>query len=224
MESYYSNELPFSYSEGYQITQGSTQSVFGMLLSVYLVIMTVIMILGIVNYVFKSVGLYTLAKRMGRPYPWLAWIPFARNYLHGDLAEVIPLKTTAIRHPAIWKLVVPIVGSVIGIVMYFIIITSIGLTNIIAGTMGRSTSDTGVNAVFVLLIIVFVIIQLIYQALSKTLNVLVNFQIIGRFTTRNMAIIHSVLSLFVPLYESLCLFLIREKAFNPGMEPEGIKE
>lgn len=220
MESYYSNELPFSYSDGYQITQGSTQSGFGIFLSVYLVIMTVIMIFGIVNYIFKSFGLYTLAKRMGKPYPWLAWIPFARNYLHGDLAEVIPLKTTAIRHPAIWKLVVPIVGSIVGVVMYFILMASVGLTNLIAGIAGRSTSDTGVNAVFILLILAFVIFQLIYQALSKTLNVMVDFQIIGRFTTRNMAIIHSVLSLFIPLYESLCLFLIREKAFNPGMEPE----
>lgn len=220
MESYYSNELPFGYSDGYQITQGSTQSVFGMLLSVYLVIMTVIMILGIVNYVFKSMGLYTLAKRMGKPYPWLAWIPFARNYLHGDLAEVIPLKTTAIRHPAIWKLVVPIVGTVLNVVMYFVLLASIGVSNFFTGMMSHSYSSTGISAVFVFEIILFIGMQLIYQALNKTLSVMVNFQIIGRFTTRNMAIIHGVLSLFVPFYEALCLFLIREKAFNPGMEPE----
>ena len=34
-----------------------------------------------------------------------------------------------------------------------------------------------------------------------------------------MAIIHSVLGLFIPMYEAICLFVMSKKPYNPGMEP-----
>lgn len=225
MDSYYnySNELPYNYFDNHSTVQGTFQSMFSTILSIYLLVMAAIFIIKIVNYFFKSIGLYTLANRMGKAYPWLAWIPFARNYLHGDLAEVIPLKTKAIKHPGIWKLAVPIAGSVLGVVIYLIAVASFGVYSLIAGGV-TGTTDIRVSAVSVLLVILFLVVQFIFQILNKIVSVMVNFQIIGRFTTRNMAIVHSVLSLFVPFYEALCLFLIREKDFNPGMEPEQTEE
>ena len=34
-----------------------------------------------------------------------------------------------------------------------------------------------------------------------------------------MAIIHSVLGIFIPMYEAICLFIMSKKPYNPGMEP-----
>ena len=72
--------------------------------------------------------------------------------------------------------------------------------------------------VLVVLILLLVVLLLIYQAVYSVLTALINFQIYGRFTTRNMAIAHSVLSIILPLYESFCLFALRNRDFNPGME------
>ena len=35
-----------------------------------------------------------------------------------------------------------------------------------------------------------------------------------------MSIAHAVLSATIPLYESICFFVMREKDYNPGMEPK----
>lgn len=193
---------------------------FSICMTVYLIALMVILVVSIVNYVFKSIALYTLAKRMGKTNPWLAWIPFARVYLQGELAEAIPLKTKAIGRPGIWLLVVPLAlnAAMIGLYIMLVLILGTGTALISAGGF---TGGAGITMTFTVFIgIMYVVFAVIKTVVTKTFYAIVNFQIIGRFTSRNMAVIHSVLSLFVPLYEALCLFVMRNKEFNPGMEPE----
>jgi len=45
----------------------------------------VFLILGLVLYVLKSLGLYTLALNRNLENPWLAWIPIADLYILGSL-------------------------------------------------------------------------------------------------------------------------------------------
>lgn len=45
------------------------------------------MVLGIILYVFQSVGLYAIAKRRGINNPWLAWIPVGRDWMLGCVAD-----------------------------------------------------------------------------------------------------------------------------------------
>ena len=71
----------------------------------------------------------------------------------------------------------------------------------------------------VVLVLIFSVISLGYTAVYKTFGVLVNHQILERFTTKNMSIVHAVLSTMIPLYESICFFVMRNHPFNPGMEP-----
>lgn len=72
------------------------------------------------------------------------------------------------------------------------------------------------------IIIVFLILMVFvlgYTAFYKALEVLVNHQILERFTSKNMSIAHAILCTIIPLYESICLFVMRNRSFNPGMEP-----
>ena len=39
-----------------------------------------------------------------------------------------------------------------------------------------------------------------------------------------MAVVHAVLSAIVPLYESICFFVMRNRDFNPEMEPTASAE
>ena len=38
-------------------------------------------------YIIGSIGLYSMANNTGMKNPWLAWIPVAREYLLGSLAD-----------------------------------------------------------------------------------------------------------------------------------------
>ena len=52
------------------------------------------------------------------------------------------------------------------------------------------------------------------------LRILVNRQIYEKFTTPGMAVAHAVLGVLLPLYESICLFVMRNRPYNPGKEPD----
>ena len=208
------------YDYGYSYNYDMSNSVFAALMSIYLIIFMVALIFWIVEYVFFAIGLYTIAKRIGRNYPWLAFIPFARKYLHGELAGTIELKTRKIKNPGVWKLVLPIIAGAAFSLFMIILMVALGIGTFMAvGSYGYGISG-GTIMLAVVLLLIAAAVSVLYQAVYKVLCVLINIQIYDRFTTHNMGIVHAVLSAVVPLYEAFCLFVMRHKEFNPGMEPK----
>lgn len=208
------------YDYGYSYNYDMSNSVFAALMSIYLIIFMVALIFWIVEYVFFAIGLYTIAKRMGRNYPWLAFIPFARKYLHGELAGTIELKTRKIKNPGVWKLVLPIIAGAAFSLFMIILMVALGIGTFMAvGSYGYGISG-GTIMLAVVMLLIAAVVSVLYQAVYKVLCVLINIQIYDRFTTHNMGIVHAVLSAVVPLYEAFCLFVMRHKEFNPGMEPK----
>lgn len=43
--------------------------------------------IGLISYVFTSLGYHTLAKRRGINHPWLAWIPVGNLWIMGSLSD-----------------------------------------------------------------------------------------------------------------------------------------
>ena len=214
----------YDYGYDYPVNSGMSDSVFAVVMSIYLIVIMLALILFIVEYVFRGIGLYTIGKRMGKSSPWLAFIPFARTYFHGELAGTIALKTKKVKSPGVWNLVLPIIWGIVVSIFYFIFffILGFGVFSSVSYSHGYGYNPViggGAVMVLVVLILLLVVLLLIYQAVYSVLTALINFQIYGRFTTRNMAIAHSVLSIILPLYESFCLFALRNRDFNPGMEP-----
>lgn len=216
----------YEYNYDYPINSALSDSVFAMIMAIYLVVIVAALICWIVEYVFRGIGLYTIAKRQGKNYPWLAFIPFARTYLHGDLAGTIPLRNKAVRSPGVWKLVLPIIyGIVLGVfyVIFFLVLGAGVLSGMFHSySYGQPSLSIGGGTVAVLVILglILLVLLIIYEAVYRVLTVLIDFQICGRFTSRNMAIVHAVLSGLLPLYESFCLFALRNRDYNPGMEPK----
>ena len=194
------------------------------IMMIFFIIMLVCAIFGLLSYILKGIGMYTMAKRQGMDYAWLAFIPFARTYLHGELAGSIRLKNKSIQNPGIWLLALPFlygaVSSLLNAILWFVGFGS--LTKIFQSAFlpyGRVNLSGGAVMGIVVLVLVFSVISLGYTAVYKTFGVLVNHQILERFTTKNMSIVHAVLSTMIPLYESICFFVMRNHPFNPGMEP-----
>lgn len=54
---------------------------------VWLVYMLVVCVVGILSYVLRSLGVYTIAKRRDIRHPWFAWVPIVDHYLLGCIAD-----------------------------------------------------------------------------------------------------------------------------------------
>lgn len=213
----YGNDFDFSYG----VPDGSTMSssgsdIFSVIMTVYLLVIVAAVMIGIVKYVFKSIALYRLAQRTGNANPWMAWVPFARSYLQGDLAGSMPLKKRRLQSPGLWKVLIPLIGTAVIAGLYFLFIVVAGI-----GAALSYSAGMGAGSLTLIWVIVFLLIiaAVALQAIEAVLDVLVNFHIYHRLTSHNMAIIHSVLGIFIPMYEAICLFIMSKKPYNPGMEP-----
>ena len=202
----------------YYYTETSVDPAVAAVVSIYLIILVLSFAFWLTAYLLHSFGLYTIAGRTGHTSAWMAFVPFARTYLQGELAGEISLKNRKIKNPGIWFLVMPFVGGALVFIFYIGLIMVIGFGAMAAyNTYSRINSGTVMG--MIVFLIIAVLIMLIYSALYQVLSVLINMRIYRRFTTENMSVVHAVLSAVVPLYEAICTFVLRNKEFAPGMEP-----
>lgn len=205
-----------TYTYGYA---GPTEdTVVTTILLIYLAAVLLVLAGSLAAYLIKGFGLYRMAQREGREYPWLAFVPFARKYLQGEISGDIVFGKRTVRNPGIWLIVIPIMGNIVltvfgvivwGIAMGFIIMTGI--------------SGNGFSGIFILLLfllLLFILAAVAYSALVNVLRALIDYQIFSKFTTKNTAFVHALLSILLPLYEAICLFVYRNRDYNEGMGPE----
>ncbi len=69
------------------VSSGGDEAVLVFLILIWLVMILAVVALGIVTYVFHSVGLYSIAKRRGIHHPWLAWIPVGSSWILGSVSD-----------------------------------------------------------------------------------------------------------------------------------------
>lgn len=202
-------------------------------LTIYLFVITFLVIYGVASYVIKSLGLYQFAKRQHMEYPWLAFVPFARTYLHGELSGDIPLKKRHICKPGIWMLVLPILQGVVFLLFYIITLIFVGWTAYSATMRMHSymtrpsifmTFGAGDIIGTIAIIVLFIVSVLAVSAFTQVLKVLVNHQILKQVTTSNMSVVHAVLMSIVPLYEPICLLVMSRRPILPGVGPEEMEQ
>lgn len=81
MRDYYTPLKVFDY--GTEAVGSMMYYILGILLGIILLTLAA----QIVMYVFRSVGLYSIAKRRGIHNPWLAWIPVANLWVLGSISD-----------------------------------------------------------------------------------------------------------------------------------------
>ena len=193
----------YSYDYDYNVPvySDSGSEVLSVLIGIYLIILGGALLIMLVGYIFHSIGMYTIGKRMGKAHTWMAFVPFARDYFQGELAGPIRLKNKEIRNPGIWNLVLPIIFSAV---------TGVLTTVMIVGTvMGAGTLMS-----LIMFYVALIVFSVVYSAVYMVLKILINRQIFAAFTTDNMSVVHAVLSSVIPLYEAFCTFVFRNKEFN----------
>ncbi len=77
----------------------------------FFIFIMVIVLIAIGFYVLKAIGLYRIAQRKGIDHAWVAWIPFAQNYVYAEIIgqQLTIGKYTIPQFP--WIYIVMIYGS-----------------------------------------------------------------------------------------------------------------
>ena len=115
----------------YETTVSGGDAVGITILLIYLIVLLVWGLVSLAGYILKGIGMYTIAKRRGMDYPWLAYVPFARAYLQGELGGEIVLKDKKIQNPGIWLLALPFIHGAIFFIFY-IILWAVGIGALIS--------------------------------------------------------------------------------------------
>ena len=145
----------------------------GMVLpTVYLLIFAGALFVAAVEYIFLGMGLYRMAANRNHPSPWMAFVPFARTYLRGELSGDIYLKKSSVKNPGLLLVLMPIA--------YSVIVSCLLLVCFMFAIFGASVMiNGGVEAVVSVLLFAFAIpvlvISIVYQAVMSVLNVLVDY-------------------------------------------------
>ena len=78
--------MSFDFS-GFEIVSSEAQQFVGAVAGVLIVAAILVVLVNIVLYVIKSLGLYTIAKRRGIACPWLAWLPVGCEWITASIAD-----------------------------------------------------------------------------------------------------------------------------------------
>ena len=134
------NMYDYAYEYEYQYHPERAGEMFAVVFaSLWLAIMIGMLVFMLGSYLLHSFGLYTIAKRMGKKDAWMAFVPFARTYYHGNMAGPIRLKNTTIKNPGLWKLLFPIIYS--GAIGIYVLVLVFGIGMTLAGS--ESKCDRG---------------------------------------------------------------------------------
>lgn len=110
---------------------------------------------------------------------------------------------------------VPLVfGGITGGIFFVVIFMTMILGTI--GTMGFSGGGIYAGSISMLIVLfiiwgIIIVAAIAYTAFMSVLRGLVNYQIYRRFHTESKAVLHMLLSIFVPLYQGIFFFMLRKR-------------
>lgn len=96
----------------------------GIMIMIWGLLMLLVIGIGVTFYVFRSLGMYHIAKRRGIHNPWLAWLPVGQSWILGSVSDhyqyIARGKTRNYRKVLMWLevglYVISLVMSIISVV------------------------------------------------------------------------------------------------------------
>ncbi len=162
--------------------------------------------IGIVVYVFQSIGLYKMAKNLGLAHPWMAWVPFLNTYTFGKIgSSYIKKDGTPSAKFGGWLLGLEIAMAVALSVMIGALIAAI--PGVIGMSMGNSTPTQAlIGSIVTILISAFAI-----SAVSVAYCVIYYIALWRMYAVfdNSNATIFLILSIIFPITTPFFIFAIR---------------
>ncbi len=200
----------FGELEGFgQLSGVGPEEVIGMVLLMFLIPLLIGFVLGLVLYIFESIGLYKLAKNCRLPAPGLAWVPIADGYVLGRLAEVSD--RTVGKKSLPYRIILPLLEAFMLIMSAVTSFFSIVMT-VRAVELGRTGDIVSLEASIGVLLVVLGLLMLAVIAVCVFLY-LALYRVYRLFAPEN-AVAFIVVSILFPVTTSFFLFSLRDR--QPG--------
>lgn len=189
--------------------------VLASILSIYFLILGIMCVCLIVGYLLRAIGQYNMAKYRSIKYPWLAFIPVANNYQLGMLTGNVKLGKHMLKNTKLWLLLLPIIFSVIFGFLYAIIIVMAILAN----------ANAIMFAPMMITLVLFILVIMAGGIFINILFALAYFKLFSFYKDRDVSLLYTLLSLFVPLANAIIIFTLRTKQpVNLRMIPAGMPQ
>lgn len=161
---YYSNDLSGLAAFG---------GVFAIIALILFGLVLIFLAFAVVKYVLGSIGLYTIAKNRKFDNPWLAWIPIARDYYIGRIADDI--NATMAKRSNLRKIILALAATQFGVsfISGFItaILAAVGMAPL-ASVIALSLSAITYLATIAYAVIYFISLYKVYKEYTPSNAVL----------------------------------------------------
>ena len=191
----------------------NTGSIALVVMVVYCAFICIVMIAGLVSYIFTSLSYYTIAQRRQIKNPWLAWIPVGNYWIIGSIADDYDKRNGLNRN---WRKVLLTLTLVIyaTLIAFYIIM----MVSVISMAMSTDFSNfTGAPPVeFIALIIGMYIafFAILIPAAALGACTYVCMYKIFESTVPEKSLKYFLLSILVPFASVVCLWRCRNQGYS----------
>ena len=175
-------------------------------LGLYLIVLG----LGVASYIMNSLSLYTIANRRLIKNSWLSWIPIANSWIQGSIADDYDERNGIKRKWRIVLLTLSLISHVGIIIAHVVLILSLGVMAV--GTSYIEPELIEILKPFLAFYGILFLVVLVAGALQmcKTICLYKIFE----STVPKKSLKYMLLSLLVPLAESICLMKCRKQGYS----------
>lgn len=187
----------------YENMYAQEELAFGIIIGL-LIAYLVLLVFGVASYIMTSLGLYRVAKRRGIQDPWMAWIPFANEWLIGSIADEYDSHNGIKRKWRVLLLSLSIISTVGFIIFYVALIVMMVIMSTsqdVLSMLGMFFGTYGGMLIFAMLAsaLGFCRAVCIYKIFESTVP--------------KRAVTYFVLYLLVPLAGPICLLACSKKGY-----------
>ena len=205
--------MDFSYDFTYEMLDGLGTAI-GTGEIVYNV---VVMLLGIVGYFLRSVGMYSIAKRRGISNAWLAWIPIAWVWVLGSISDQFRYVTKAqVKYKRVTLLVMNILCTIVCVATLAVVgIKAVDFVNLsMTGGSEQELMMIGMSFLFQFLGMMLLMAGVVLA--TAIIRYIALYDLFISATPSN-AVLFLILSIFFSTLEPFFIFFSRKK--DSGMPP-----
>ena len=165
-------------------------------------------------YVMQAISLQTIARRRGIANPWLAWIPYATNWLFGAIVRDYDKRNGINRR---WDKILLIMSIAMAV---FSTVTIVGMYAVLIAMALLSavflSSAEILSIILVVLAIVIYALCILLIVFASAFSTIVTVCVFKLFesTVQDKALKYFLIYLLVPFAAPICLFMCRNKGYE----------
>lgn len=206
----------YGYNYGYYTEPTGTEGmiILGVMLGLMVFYLLIIGI-AIANYVMTALGLQKIATRRQIPNPWMAWLPYARSWLIGNIADEYDGRNGFRRKWRVVLLTLSLITVGMAVIMYVVLFAGIFATAFKI-TYSNTFVSSDVIGFFIAIYVTVILLSLV--AVAQSFCQAICIYKIFESTVPEKSVKYLLFYLLVPLGGAICLLKCKDKGYPQPQE------